>query len=135
MEIRNTITPEELNEMRAGAGWRKIPLTQAENALRHSMVNVGIYENNEIIAMGRLVGDGCFKAMLTDILVKPAHQKKGYGKLIIDEIIRHTKKNMHPNEQLCIEACPTDGNRQFYVRCGFNYDPSEQDGVSLWLTK
>lgn len=135
MEIRNHITPEQLNEMRASVGWRTISLSQAEKAVSHSMISIALSDHNEIVAIARLVGDGCFKAMLTDVIVKPEYQLQGYGKLILQSIITETKKNMYPNEQLCIEACPTNGNRDFYTRCGFTYDPSEQDGVSLWLTK
>lgn len=135
MEIKYTIKPEELNELRASVNWRVIPLPQAERALANSMINISICENNEIVAIGRLVGDGCFKAMLTDIIVKPAYQKQGYGKVIIQEILKQSLQNILPNEQLCIEACPTGNNRDFYIRCGFTYDPHEQDGVSIWLRK
>lgn len=135
MKIRNQITPQQLNDMRASVKWRTIPSSQAKKALENSMINVGVFDHEEIIAIGRLVGDKCFKAMLTDIIVKPAYQHHGYGKLVVKEILSQAKKNMHDNEQICIEACPTNGNRDFYIQCGFTYDPSEQDGVSIWLTK
>ena len=38
------------------------------------MTIVGIYEGSEIVAMGRIVGDYSFKALLSDIIVFPRYQ-------------------------------------------------------------
>lgn len=85
--------------------------------------------------MGRLVGDYNFKALLSDIIVKPDYQKKGYGKIILAKILELAKENMVDGNLLCIEGSPTKGNRDFYIKCGFKYKPEVQDGIYIWLKK
>ncbi|MGN1276050.1 MAG: GNAT family N-acetyltransferase [Floccifex sp.] len=129
MEIRHQIRAQEFLELRKSVQWKEVSLEILEQALCHSMDVVGIYEGNEIIGMARLVGDGCFKAMLTDVIVKPFYQNQGYGKILIKEILKHVSSNV------CIEANPTKGNIGFYISCGFIYNPNEQEGVYLWTKK
>ena len=76
MDIRTNISANDFYEMRNSVQWKQINIGQLERALRNTMITVGIYENNEIVAMGRLIGDYSCKAMLTDIIVKPKYQKK-----------------------------------------------------------
>lgn len=135
MEVRNKITTEDFFEMRKSVEWKNIGLEQLEIALKHTMITIGIYEGNKIVAMGRLVGDFTCKGMLTDIVVKPEYQKKGYGKIIITEILKQCKNYLKPGEKIQIEANPTNGNRNFYIKCGLKYKPENQDGVYIWLEK
>ena len=72
--------------MRKSVNWKDIKLEQLEKALNYTMIVVGIYEENKIVAMGRLVGDYSCKGLLTDIIVKPEFQGRGYGKLVITNI-------------------------------------------------
>lgn len=119
--------------MRKSVNWKDIKLEQLEKALKNSMIVIGIYEGNKIVAMGRLVGDYSCRGLLTDIIVKPEFQKKGYGKLVVTNIIEQCKNNLKNGEKLCIEASPTAGNRDFYINCGLKYKPQVQDGVYIWL--
>lgn len=121
--------------MRHSVKWYDYGFEQMEKALRNSMIVIGIYENNEIVAMGRLVGDYSCKSLLTDIIVKPAYQKKGYGKIVVTKILELARENLEDGETLCIEGLPTYGNRDFYIKYGFEYHPEIQDGVDIWIEK
>ncbi|MCD8028813.1 MAG: GNAT family N-acetyltransferase [Erysipelotrichaceae bacterium] len=123
MEIRYKISSQDLYDMREAVDWRAIHLKQLEKALDNSMIVIGIYEENKIVAMGRLVGDYSCKAMLTDVIVKPEYQGKGYGKLIVTSILEKCKKNLDAGDRICIEANPTMGNREFYINCGLEFKP------------
>lgn len=135
MEIRNKVTGYEFNEMRKNFGWKETDPKQLDKAIENSMIVVGIYENDELLAMGRLVGDFSFKALLSDIMVRPDQQKKGYGKLVVTKILEIAKENMNEGDLLCIEGSPTNGNLEFYLKCGFKYKPEIQDGIYIWLKK
>lgn len=135
MRIQNNISADDFYEMRKSVHWNKIKPHQLQTALNNSMAVVGIYEEDKIVAMGRIVGDGSCKAMLTDIIVKPEYQKRGYGKKVVEELIKGVKEKQQKNTDICIEGSPTKGNRNFYIRCGFTYNPEEQDGIYLWITK
>ena len=80
MEIRNKISAADFYKMRKSVKWKEVSLEQLEKALSNSMNVIGIYKENEIVAMGRIVGDYTFKGMLTDIIVKPECQKKDMEK-------------------------------------------------------
>ena len=133
MQIKYKITPQEFYEMRKSVNWKDIKLEQLDKALKYTMIVIGVYEENKIVAMGRLVGDYTCRGLLTDIIVKPEYQKKGYGKVVVTNIIEKCKKNLNANDKLCIEASPTAGNRDFYINCGLKYKPQVQDGVYIWL--
>lgn len=135
MEIKYKISAQEFYEMRNSVDWKDINITILKRALENSMYVVGIYENEEIVAMGRIVGDFTFKALLSDIIVKPDYQKKGYGKIVVTKLLELANENMTQGETLCIEGTPTKGNIDFYVKCGFKYKPEIQDGVYVWLKK
>lgn len=111
----------------------KIEFSTLQKALDNSMFVVGIYIDNEIVAMGRIVGDKVFKSLLTDIIVKPKYQHHGYGKVVVTNLIALTKNSLSSTDLMCIEASPTNGNIPFYIKCGMTYDIEEQEGVYLWL--
>lgn len=82
-----------------------------------------------------MVGDYSCKGMLTDIIVKPECQNKGYGKIIVKKILEIANDNLKNGEKIEIQGSPTSGNRRFYTNCGLKYKPEEQDGVYIWLEK
>ena len=135
MEIKYKITSQDFYDMRKSVKWKDIKLEQLEKALDNTMITIGIYEKNKIVAMGRLVGDYTCKGMLTDIIVKPEFQKRGYGKLIVMSILEQCKNNLKSGEKICIEANPTVGNTKFYITCGLKYEPENQEGVYIWIEK
>lgn len=135
MEIRNKISAKDFYEMRKAVDWKEISIEQLEKALKNTKVVIGIYEENEIVAMGRLVGDYSLKCMLTDIIVKPEHQKKGYGKIVVTKLLEKVKECLSNGEKMNIQGSPTAGNRDFYINCGLKYKPEEQDGIFIWLEK
>ena len=133
MQIKYKITTQDFYEMRKSVNWKDIKLEQLEKALNYTMIVVGIYEENKIVAMGRLVGDYSCRGLLTDIIVKPEFQGKEYGKLVLTNIVEQCKKILKNGDKFCIEASPTSGNRDFYINCGLKYKPQIQDGVYIWL--
>ena len=46
-----------------------------------------------------------------------------------------TKQTLKEGELFQIEATPTSGNRDFYIKCGMKYKPENQDGTYIWIKK
>ena len=68
-----------------------------KKCLANSDVIISIWSNNEIVGFGRALSDGVFRGVLWDIVIDKDHQGKGYGKLIVKNLlnakmIRKTKK-------------------------------------------
>ncbi len=135
MMMAREISAMDFHEMRCSVRWKDAEIEQLDRALSASMAVVGIYERDELVAMGRLVGDHCFKALLTDIIVKPCYQRKGYGKIVVTQLLAIAIESMKKGDILCVEGTPTKGNLDFYIKCGFQYDPEVQGGIYLWLEK
>ena len=135
MKISRKISAEEFYELRASVEWKNVLVSELLIALDNSMYVIGVYENDTLIAMGRMVGDKVFKCLLTDIIVRPEYQNKGYGKIVVTKLLKIAQDDMQTGQKMCIEAAPTNGNIPFYVKCGMKYNPDEQEGVYIWLKK
>ena len=80
------------------------------------MYMVKISYNNEIVGMGRVVGDYSIVCMLTDICVKPKAQRKGIGFKIVNELKRMIEEGVEEENKMQIELTPTAGNEEFYKK-------------------
>ena len=78
-----------------------------KKCLANSDVVISIWSNKEIVGFGRALSDGVYRSVLWDIVIDEVHQGKGYGKLIVKNLldskkIRKTEKVylMTTNKQL-----------------------------------
>ena len=47
--------------------------------------NITIYEDQQLIGMGRVIGDGGTTFQIVDIAVDPDYQGQGYGRVILEK--------------------------------------------------
>ena len=134
-KIIKNININDFISIRKELGWKEIKIEQVEKAINNSMVNISIFENDICIGIGRVVGDNILKGMLTDIMVKKDYHGKGVGKIIVTSLIDGIRDKLEEGELFQLEASPTKGNRDFYIKCGLKYKPENQDGVYLWIKK
>ena len=135
MQIIKDLTEEDLYEMRKSLEWKEISLSQLKKGLQNTEYKVSIFENNNIVACGRIISDYSCKGVLSDVLVKKEFQGKGYGKMVLKTLFEMVESNLKDNEKFQIEATPTSGNRNFYVKCGMKYRPERMDGTYMWIEK
>ena len=72
-------------------------INDLKKCLASSDVIVSLWVDNEIVGFGRALTDGIYRGVLWDIVIDQNHQGKGYGKLIVNNLlsnkkIRNTKK-------------------------------------------
>jgi len=72
-------------------------INDLKKCLAHSDVIVSLWVGNEIVGFGRALTDGVYRGVLWDIVIDQNHQGKGFGSLIIrnllsSEKIKNTKK-------------------------------------------
>ena len=65
--------------------------------LANSDVIISIWYGNELVGFGRALSDGVYRGVLWDIVIDQNHQGKGYGKMIVKNLldskkIKQTKK-------------------------------------------
>ena len=68
-----------------------------KKCLANSDVIISLWIGNEIVGFGRALTDGIYRGVLWDIVIDQNHQGKGFGKLIIKNLlssrkIKNTKK-------------------------------------------
>jgi GNAT superfamily N-acetyltransferase len=109
----------ELHQLYQNEWWTKgRSLEQIERMLDHSDYVFGLCdsETRNLVAFARLLTDRTFKAFIFDVIVAPAHRKRGVGKVIIDRILAHPDLvSVKHFELYCLpELVP------FYERWGFS---------------
>ncbi|GAK24269.1 attachment to host cells and virulence [Vibrio sp. JCM 19052] len=79
-------SPQEYCEMRVKAGLSPKSLKAAEIGLPNSLYGVSIRDDEVLIAMGRVVGDGACNFEIVDVAVDPSYQGKGLGRKVMEYI-------------------------------------------------
>ena len=72
-------------------------INDLKKCLANSDVIISIWSDNKIVGFGRALSDGIYRSVLWDIVIDQNHQGRGYGKMIVKNIleskqIKHTKK-------------------------------------------
>ena len=125
-------TTKDFIKLFNSVGWEREEKRVDENR-KNSCFAVSIYKNNEILAMGRVVGDGAYFTIY-DVVVDKTHQGKGLGSIIINEIINWYKTFKDDDTFLYLNA--SKGKEQFYEKFGFRARPNEEVGSGMkWYNK
>ena len=80
----------------------------AEKGLKGTTYGVSILDGENIIGMGRLVGDDGCVFVISDIAVDPAYQGKGLGKVIMKHIMDYVNSEL-PFQSLHLSRCRSAG--------------------------
>lgn len=84
---------KEYMDLRLDAGLPEVELTVAETALSRSLLCVLIRDDNDrLIGIGRVVGDGAFYFQLVDIMVATPYRDNGIEEMIISELLARLGK-------------------------------------------
>lgn len=134
-KIENSINVEEFIEMVESVGWKTYSKEQVKKALINTMYMIKVSYNNEVVGIGRVVGDYSIVCILTDICVKPKFQGKGIGLKIVNELKKMIENGVNVGDKMQIELTPTAGNEEFYKKAGFKYKPDVITGMYLWIKK
>ncbi|KAF1804300.1 acyl-CoA N-acyltransferase [Mucor lusitanicus] len=106
-------------DIRKRAGLTPKSIEVAEKALPLTLYGVSIIhdEDQSVVGMGRLIGDGHLFLQVVDIGVLPEHQKKGLGKLIMKALVDWIDKNTTRD---CYVSLLADGDAHLlYQKFGF----------------
>ena len=119
----------ELEELCDAVGWSRRPLRKVRKAIQHSFLVVSMWEmranRRRLIGFSRATSDHAFNATIWDVAVRPSHQKRGLGRLLMVELLKDLDSYGIP--LITLYADPgTDG---FYKRFGFSTDPAGVRGM------
>ena len=120
----NTLCYEEYCKLRESVGWINFSRTQTEKSLQNSLYTVAAEEDNQVVGMGRLIGDGMYY-MIVDIVVQPAYQQMGIGSKILNMIIEYVDSATPGGGRSSIQLIAEKGKETFYESRGFKIIPHE----------
>ena len=89
-----------------------------EDAYANSLRILGAYENEKLLGIIRVVGDGHSVVFIQDILVFPEYQRQGIGTALLKQILQDYKHVYQ--KHLLTEN--TEKTIQFYKSLGFTMD-------------
>jgi hypothetical protein len=106
----------------AEVGWGQRDPMEIHAAFQKSSHVIFIYEADELIAFGRTMDDGCYYALLVDVVVKPGRQKSGLGR----KVVTYLKDQLASYKFITLTAAP--GKEEFYLKLGWQ----RQSTALIW---
>ena len=128
-----TPTPEQHQKLRVKAGMPKRSDQATIKGLKNTLFGVCLYLEDDIVGMGRVVGDGGMVFHLADIVVDPDCQGLGLGKLIMENLMEWILQEADETAIISLIAdIPADG---LYRHFGFDYSRPESVGMEYQWPK
>ncbi len=124
-ELKNSApTLEEYKYLCEAVGWTNyMNFEVVKTSLTNSIHCIIAYDHEQIIGMGRIVGDGAIYFYIQDIVVHPDYQNKGIAKDIMNLLFSYLKQNAP--DKAFIGLFASQGKESFYEKYDFkNYSPS-----------
>ncbi len=117
--------------MRIQAGLSSKSEEAATIGLPNSLFAVAIRDDqNNLLAMGRLVGDGGCFVQVCDIAVRPDHQGRGLGRRIMQELMDYADQNLPAGAFVNLFA---DGTaNKLYKKFGFGETAPKSIGMAKY---
>ncbi|MCG7338163.1 GNAT family N-acetyltransferase [Staphylococcus sp. ACRSN] len=115
--------------LRLEAGMSGKSYAAAEKGLPNALFNVTIYDNSQLIGMGRVIGDGGTAFQVIDVAVAKDYQGKGFGKTIMKDIMDYIKSIAESGTYVSLIAdYPAD---KLYEKFGFKMTEPYSGGMYL----
>ena len=119
---------EVYNQLRVNAGMNSTkPHSEVEKALEGTLFLVSVYEEDELIGLGRIVGDGGIAFIVCDIMVDKKFQRRGIANQIMEMIDQWFDENTHESSFITLLAkVPAD---KLYRKHHFDYIGEDRVGM------
>lgn len=114
---------DEFNTLRELIGWGSIDSEMAHMSLDNSLFHVTIKNNTQLVAMGRIVGDGAMYFYVQDIVVHPVYQQLGLGHKIMQYIESYLSGVA--KKGATVGLLSAKGKEGFYERFGYIKRPND----------
>ncbi|MBO9130747.1 GNAT family N-acetyltransferase [Bacillus sp. 165] len=101
----------------------------AEAGLKNTIFAVSVYEKDILVAMGRVIGDGCCFLKIVDIAVQQALQGQGIGKKVMNELVTYLHTNAPKSAYISLIA--DNPTNKLYEKFGFQYVYPDSHGMYI----
>ena len=110
-----------------GSVWDSPPtLEQTKLALENTIFRVSVFDGDEIVGMARMIGDMGLCYYIKDVIVRPDHQGKGVGRLLINELLAFIREHGVKGTGIFVELCAMPDKIPFYEKFGFSANEAQR---------
>lgn len=127
--VENQLSAEDFLRLKVATGFRNRPIGQVEQALKNDLFDVVAIVNNDVVGMGRLVGDGVMYWYLQEIIVLPEYQGNGIGTSIVNYLFDYIKNHTEHGNFTSVGLTAAEGKETFYRRFGFQ----KSNGMNIYI--
>ena len=120
---------EDFLILRSKVGWGDLEANLAEKSLNNSLFHVIIRHDEQLVGMGRVVGDGAMYFYIQDVVVDPSYQKQGIGAALMAKIEDYLSNAT--NQGSTIGLLAAQGKEDFYSRYGYTLRPNSSLGHGM----
>jgi len=121
--------PDEFIALRAAAGLSPRTPEAARLGLPRSLFAVCIRMEQELIGMGRVIGDGGCSFQIVDIAVHPDYQRQGLGTQIMQALMQYIRDSAPNSAHVSLFA--DRGAQALYRKFGFELTAPDSVGMLL----
>lgn len=115
----NNKNVDEFNLLYEAVGWGKYDNEITKKALDNTFYSISVYDDNEIIGYGRIIGDTICFLYIQDIMVKPEYQGNKIGTLIMNKLLEKINQIKKENSDLRVYLGASKNKEKFYEKFGF----------------
>ncbi len=109
----------EFNLLYDSVGWGAYKNEVTKKALDNTFYSISVYNDDEIIGYGRIIGDTICFLYIQDIMVKPEYQGNKIGTLIMNKLLEKIDKIKEENPYLRVYLGASKNREKFYEKFGF----------------
>ena len=109
----------EFNLLYDSVGWGAYDNDISKKALDNTFYSISVYDDNEIIGYGRLIGDTICFLYIHDIMVKPEYQGNKIGTMIMNKLLEKISQIEQENSDLRVYLGASKNKEKFYEKFGF----------------
>ena len=120
-------TVPEYRGLRHGAGWGEMTDQGLERGLASALYSCVLEHEGEVVACGRVVGDGGMYFYVQDVIVAPEYHGRGLGALVMGAIVGYLERTARPGAFVGLMAA--EDAEGFYERYGFRRRPDDRPGM------
>ena len=110
---------QEFNLLYDAVGWGHYDEKISKKALDNTLYSVSVYEGEDIIGYGRIIGDGICFLYIHDVMVRPEYQSQKIGTMIMHKLLEKVQELKKHNPSLRVYLGASKGKESFYEKFGF----------------
>lgn len=115
----NVNNVDEFNFLYDAVEWGAYDNKISQKALDNTHYSVSVYDDNQIVGYGRLIGDGICFMYIHDVMVKPDYQNKKIGTIIMNKLVEQIEMIKKENPDMRAYLGASKGKEGFYEKFGF----------------